>query len=287
MTPDLEEALSQIRAILSGRSDPSALTTQQILREIENLRVQIETRLSAMDKAVALFKDDITRVPTELDKRLLQVSELFESKLDAIGGQFRERDIRVSALAEANRAGVALALDAAKEGNAEQNRVNSLRFDGIQVQFAERDTRVGQEAKASSTAVAAALQAQKEAAGETFKSLTESINKSEKATQTQLEQQRLTVASNAQNLSDKIAELNSRITRAEGAGMGRTQVTAPLVAIIVAVVGGLVLSAAIALRPAPTQNTADVSAAARIAVLEQAQREHEIEDQRRAAGTKP
>lgn len=48
-------------------TDPSTLTTKQILRESAWLRLLIETRLNAMDKAIALLQDYANRQPTTSD----------------------------------------------------------------------------------------------------------------------------------------------------------------------------------------------------------------------------
>ena len=255
------------------RAVDASRATNQLTREIANLKETITTRLDGMDKATESFKSDLVRVPTELDKQIAQLKELIWARIQTIEAQFSSHATAIDA-----------ALKAADGSHAERGKTLDVRFASVQTQFAERDVRVKQEAQAATTAVAAALQAQKEAAGEQNKSLITAIDKQERSTANQLEQQRIVLGSIEKSINDKITELGSRMTRAEGTGIGRSQITAPLVVIICTVVAGLVLAAAVALKPG---NAADVSAAARIAVLEQSQREHEVEDQRRAAAAKP
>jgi hypothetical protein len=50
--------------------------TSTILREIANTERLLGQRMDAMDKALALARDDLTRVPTELDRRVSGLKEL-------------------------------------------------------------------------------------------------------------------------------------------------------------------------------------------------------------------
>jgi hypothetical protein len=101
-------------------SDPTALTTEALLREISHLEKQIDIRLTAMDRAVEVFKSDLVRVPTELDRRLIQIKELVFERFSAIDVQFNsisfiERDVRNLQSIENSKTAISTALTAQKE----------------------------------------------------------------------------------------------------------------------------------------------------------------------------
>lgn len=67
-------------AVAALTQDPSTLTTQQLLRELANLRDLFDARLDAMAKAVELLQDFANRTPTTMDvqaavERLREVTE--------------------------------------------------------------------------------------------------------------------------------------------------------------------------------------------------------------------
>jgi hypothetical protein len=117
--------------------DPSLLTTQQLQRENAALKElifskldAITSRLDAADKAVQLLHEDVTRVPTDVDKAVSHLRELVFQKLDTnydgVQLQFKERDIRVDQTAKDNKVAVDAALSAAKEAVGEQNKSSAL-----------------------------------------------------------------------------------------------------------------------------------------------------------------
>jgi hypothetical protein len=119
------------------RPDPTLLTTQQLVREISALKEQLVreidaqkeivfTRLDGMDKAIELFNDNITRVPTDTDKQISHLRELHDEKFKSIATQFQERDIRSEQGARDNKAAIESALLAAKEQVSQQNQNSAL-----------------------------------------------------------------------------------------------------------------------------------------------------------------
>lgn len=182
--------------------DPSVLTTQQLMREIELLkellqtddnatrlllesndhavRDILETRLNAMDKAIELLQQKADKVPSEVDLKTTSLKDLLFEKFSTVDALFR----------------------------------------GIETQFEERDTRVKESAVATSTAVAAALQAAKEAVGEQNKSFTLSIDKSEAATTKQIDAITTNHQTEIRALYALIGELQKRLDRQEGQGSG-------------------------------------------------------------------
>ena len=84
------------------------------------------------------------------------------------------------------------------------------KFQSVQIQFKERDVRTEQTASQVKLAVDAALQAQKEATGEANKSFTK-----------QIDALGTTIRTAISGLDLRLGELRDRLTRIEGAGLGR------------------------------------------------------------------
>lgn len=154
--------------------DPTQLTVQMMAREMGALKEIIFTRLDAMDRAIVLFNDGITRVPTDTDKQISHLKELHDEK-----------------------------------------------FASIQTQFSERDVRVEQTARDTKVAVDAALQAAEKAVEKQNEAFSLSINKSEAATLKQIDGQAQLIQSATEALNSKIDDIKDRLTRIEGAGVGR------------------------------------------------------------------
>jgi len=155
--------------------DPTLLTTQQLNQQIAALKELVFTRLDAGDKAVELFNENLTRVPTALAVEMAHMKEWIEEKF----------------------------------------RTVYVQFSTIQTQFKERDVRVEDNKTAATTAVNAALSAAKEAVQEQNKSFEKSIDKSERATLEQITQQRVLLQSIEKSINEKIAAQDTRVIRLE------------------------------------------------------------------------
>lgn len=190
------------------RPDPTALTTQQLQRELgslrdimnaklDGLRSVIDTRLSGMDKNVSLFREESCCVRTHLDNTVLRLRELHDEKFRSVSNQFSERDVRMEQMS--------------------------------------RDAK---------TAVDAALQAAKEAVGEQNKSNAQAIAKSEVAFTKQIDQLGLLLANVSKTSDDKIDDARSRIQNIEGNRRGSSEQSAVVIGVVGAVVGigGFVLA---------------------------------------------
>ena len=105
--------------------DPSTLTTEQLRRELTSLRSVLEARLDGMDRAMVLFSDNLTRVPTDTDKQVGHLKELHDEKFSSIQKQFEERDTRTEQAAIATKIAVDAALQAQKEAAGAQNESNA------------------------------------------------------------------------------------------------------------------------------------------------------------------
>lgn len=96
-------------------ADPTAATASLLLREIANLKDNIAVRLDAMDKAMTLFQENLTRVPTDVQKEVGHLREFHDQMFADIHAQLKERsDRRVSEKQAAEKA-----LDAALVGQKE------------------------------------------------------------------------------------------------------------------------------------------------------------------------
>lgn len=69
--------------------DPTLLTTQQLTREIASLKELVYTRLDGVETAMKLFREDMTRVPTEVDRSVGRLKELHETRFTAVDQALR------------------------------------------------------------------------------------------------------------------------------------------------------------------------------------------------------
>lgn len=104
-------------------SDPSALTTQQLWREVEHSNELALTRFEAMDKAISLLQAFADRSPTiaVVNAELGSLKELMTEKFSSIQTQFKERDSRIEQTAKDSKTAIDAALQAAEKSVAKQN----------------------------------------------------------------------------------------------------------------------------------------------------------------------
>ena len=174
-------------------TDPTHLTTRQILREIGTLKeivfAKIEsssaehaliqsvtkTRLDGMDKATVLLQDMADQLPTAIDAKITALREVHDEKFNSIKNQFTEMDVRTERSSKDNNVAVGAAFSAAKEAVGEQNKSSAL-----------------------------------------------AIAKSEAATGKQIEQLQQLTIKGMESLDEKINDVKERLTRLEGASEGKT-----------------------------------------------------------------
>jgi len=162
-------------------------TTDTQHRELAALKEIVETRLDGMDRALELFNEQASRVPSEVDKQVTHLRELVFERIE--GG----------------------------------TKVEAERFQGVYNRFAERDVRVEQTARDTKVAVDAALAAQKEMGNKQTESFAQSIAKSEAATSKQIDQLGQLLTTTNLSTDGKIADIKERLTRLEGEDKGARQ----------------------------------------------------------------
>jgi 3-oxoacyl-(acyl-carrier-protein) synthase len=124
--------------------DPTVLTTQQLatamtsLKELIDVRFNqahdeailrneiLETRLKAMDMAIALVQTAADRIPGYVDEKINSLRSVHEERFNSIQVQFKERDVRTEQTSKDSKVAVDAALQAAKEAVTEQNRSAAL-----------------------------------------------------------------------------------------------------------------------------------------------------------------
>ncbi len=62
--------------------DPSALTTQQLWREIASLKELTFSRIGAVEDSIKVAHEDLVRVPTDVQKQVAGLKELLLNKID-------------------------------------------------------------------------------------------------------------------------------------------------------------------------------------------------------------
>jgi hypothetical protein len=177
VSEQLDHGLNSLRDLMNSRIDA---ILQMHDSEIRGLLKIIETRIDAMDKATELLRENISVVPTEMDRQVTHLREYMVARIESTQVARDER------------------------------------FHSIDLQFKERDTRTDQSSRDSKVAVDAALQAAKEAVGEQNKSSALAIAKSETSTTKQIDQLQTLIQTNNDATSDKINDIKARLDRGEG-----------------------------------------------------------------------
>jgi hypothetical protein len=178
--------------VAAALTDPSALSTAVLQREIANLSERVDlkieglaraydARLEAIDRATDKFESSLVRVPTETDKAIASLRGLMDQKFSEI---------------QTHLAGM--------------QKLKDEQFRAIQQQFGERDTRYQGERDSAKEAIAAALQAAKEAVGKSEVAQVKAIEQQSSQIRT------VTDANNAQ-----ITDIKERLTRIEAIAIGQ------------------------------------------------------------------
>ena len=101
-------------------ADPTLLTTQALMREVNGLKELIAIRIEALDRAITLLQEDFKCGPavSVIEERVNSLVKLTDEKFISLQAQFHERDNRREQTSHA----VEAALQAAKEAVSEFNK---------------------------------------------------------------------------------------------------------------------------------------------------------------------
>jgi len=109
--------------------DPTLLTTENLRREIGNLKDQVDTRLDLNDEAIKLVRIATDKAVIDVHKLITANIETLSSvtaqRFESIATQFLERDKRTEQLSLADKTAIAAALQAQKEAAGAQNESNA------------------------------------------------------------------------------------------------------------------------------------------------------------------
>ena len=116
--------------------DPTVATTNTRIRaaaaerDYVNARfATLEERLKGMDRAADVLSETVNRTPTDIQKEVAHLRDLFDQRFDAVAGQFKERDVRSERESRDNKVAVDAAFAAQKEAAAKQDEANSKAID--------------------------------------------------------------------------------------------------------------------------------------------------------------
>jgi hypothetical protein len=210
--------------------DPTIATIALIKAAIDALRESVTARFDSvtdrfagMDRAQSLFHEDLTRVPTSLDKALGEVREYFEARLERlVAVDEHSKNERLMLLAHLNDAITATKVLHESQLHALMETVSVFK-QTVNERFQLGDVQTDKAARDVKSAVDAAFAASKEAVSEQNKSNALAIAKSEGAFTKNMDQLADSVKSIVKNTDDKIGDLKDRLVAIEG----RTSVSDP------------------------------------------------------------
>lgn len=206
--------------------DPTPSTEARILSQVTAVEkvfdqkiMSILVEIESMKQANKLFHEDLTRVPTAVDKAVAALKELvlsqFSERLNTIETKFDERFLTI------------------------MERIAS-----ISIQLRDRDDRVRQTALDAKAAHEALITGQEKSSNRQNESNAAAAAKSEENFSKQLETQRQLLDARTGALSDKIDSLKDLVIRGEGRDTGKSTSLGVIFAVIGAMIGigGIVIA---------------------------------------------
>jgi hypothetical protein len=129
--------MTEQKSINGGKPnpDPSILTTENLRREIDNLKELLESQQGAQDRTIAAIQHNIDGRQEQIDAAIVHITTLFEVKFDGVEKQFVERDKRTEQLSIADKTAIAAALQAQKEAAGATNESNSIAINKMENNF--------------------------------------------------------------------------------------------------------------------------------------------------------
>lgn len=109
--------MAEPKTITGGKPDPdpTILTTENLRREIANLKELQDRRFEDMAIAMRLVQSISDRVPALVDEKVSHLAEVMTEKFAKVNNQIVERDVRTDQRAGDIKVGVDAAFAAAKE----------------------------------------------------------------------------------------------------------------------------------------------------------------------------
>ena len=193
-------AIASIRSRLDAL-DQAEASTQGLLSSVPADIAYITARLDAMDRATTLLHQDYTQVPTELDRRAIQIEQVFDAKLSAV----TQSHVTLQKFADTR--------DVAIDRATADLRAHFLeRLMAIDLRFAERDLRFNQASQDHQKAIDAALSAVNLAS-----------EKNERAFTKQIDGLSETARTTTESMGKRIDDLKERLILREGTCTGTQQ----------------------------------------------------------------
>ena len=119
--------------IMRPDPDPTVLTTENLRREIANLKELQDRRFEDMSIAIKLAQSITDKMPSLVDEKVLHLSEVMTEKFAKVNNQIVERDVRTDQRAGDIKVGVDAAFAAAKETAGKSEAGFTKQIDGLVV----------------------------------------------------------------------------------------------------------------------------------------------------------
>lgn len=103
----------------------STLTPEQLWREIASLKELVFTRIDAIEKTIVVAHEDAVRAPTEVQKQINYLREIYEARIDAVDRKFDDAVTALEKSVIAAFASLEKAIQKSEEGQKELNIKNN------------------------------------------------------------------------------------------------------------------------------------------------------------------
>lgn len=121
-----DEQQQQHPGFVPAGPDPTPRTLDSLQREVAFLKELVFTRLDGMDKALALFQENLTKFPTDTDKQVHTLRELHEERFRSMDTRFAEVAARATQTEDYSEKAISSALAAADKTVIALNSSSSL-----------------------------------------------------------------------------------------------------------------------------------------------------------------
>jgi hypothetical protein len=221
--------------------DPSVLTTEHLRREVAGLRELIESKLTAASAETASHVRSLEAIPGKIDAAIRALRELEDIRVAALVERFTDADLRYKERFDAADLRYQQRYDASDKALAAAGQAAQA---GINAALAAAKEAV----QAASVSAEKAVAAQNE-------SNAAAILKSEVSVTKQIDSIMTLLASSSKTLDEKVAAINSRLDRGDGAQKGGLDMRTGILAlfIVISTVIGIAINYSHETPPAPSQ----------------------------------